>query len=154
MNQDISLINASSAIRAIYDEYAAMLLGYIFEVVKDKNIAEQYLVSVFNELPEHLNDITQPGVNIYHRLQLLARKLLTDFFETIPACNIVNDNLPDLPIRPNKFLDRMSKEELFIFCSVYYSGKRIGTLATELNKPQDEIKKILQQAFAVIRKAT
>jgi len=154
LNQDISLANASLTMQAIYDEYAGMLLGYIFEVVKDKNIAEQYLVAVFTELPRHFNDIAQPGVNIYHRLQLLARKMLAAFFETIPACNITDDGLSNLPVRPNKFLDRMNKEEQFIFCSVHYNGKSISTLANELNKPEEVIKKILQQAFAAIRRTT
>jgi DNA-directed RNA polymerase specialized sigma24 family protein len=152
LNQHIILTNTPAAIQAIYDEYAGMLLGYIYEVVKDKNLAEQYLVSVFNELPQHLSDIARPGTNIYHSLQLLTRKILADFFETIPACNTA-DNASNLPTRPNKFLDRMSKEEQLIFCSVHYRGKSISALAAELNKPEEVIKKLLQQAFAAIRRA-
>ena len=154
MNHNISLTNASLTMQAIYDEYAGMLLGYIFEVVKDKNLAEQYLIAVFNELPRHLNDVAQPGVNTYYRLQLLARKMLAAFFETIPACNNTDDGFSYLPARPNKFLDSMNKEEQLIFCSVHYHRKSISTLATELNKPEEVIKKILQQAFAAIRRTT
>lgn len=152
MNQQISITNTASGTRAIYDEYAGLLLGYIFEVVKDKGIAEQYLVSVFKELPQHLQYVNQPGANTYQRLLLLTRTVLADFFETIPACN-PDDKKSHLPARPNKFLDRMSEEEQFIFCNVHYNGKSISTLALELNKPEQAVKKILQQAFAAIRRA-
>lgn len=151
MNQHISITNPALATRAIYDEYAGLLLGYIFEVVKDKNIAEQYLVAVFKELPQHLHDIILPGANTYQRLLLLARKVLADVFATMPACN-PTDKKALLPARPNKFLERMSEEEQFIFCSVHYNGKSISTLALELNQPEQAIKKILQQAFAAIRR--
>ena len=151
MNQQVSLAGIPTATRAVYDEYAGLLLGYIYEVVKDKTLAEQYLVSVFNELPQHLQQVTQPGLNTYNRLQLIARKVLAGFFETIPAC-IPNDKTY-LPSKPNKYLDKMSEEQQLIFCNVHYSGKSISTLATELNKPEEVIRKILQQAFAAIRRA-
>jgi hypothetical protein len=152
VNQQIALTNLPTATRALYDEYAGMLLGYIYEVVKDRNMAEQYLITVFNELPQHLHDVVKPGVSSYLRLQLIARKMLAGFFETIPACT--PDNAKSLlPSKPNKFLDRMSEEQQLVFCSVHYSGKSISTLAAELDKPEEVIKKILQQAFAAIRRA-
>ncbi|QKJ29735.1 sigma-70 family RNA polymerase sigma factor [Mucilaginibacter mali] len=152
MSQHISITNTASATRAIYDEYAGLLLGYIFEVVKDKNIAEEYLVAVFKELPQHLHDVMQPGTNTYQRLLLLTRKVLADFFATIPACDPA-DKKAHLPAMPNKFLERMSEEEQFIFCNVHYNGKSISALARELNRTEQAIKKILQQAFAAIRRA-
>lgn len=153
MNQKVILTtNYSLAARDIYDQYAGMLLGYIYEVVKDKQMAEEYLISVFNELPRHLHDIVQPGFNTYQRLQLIARKVLAGFFETIPACT-PNERKTYLPAKPNKFLSRMSEEQQLVFCSIHYNGKSIATLAAELNKPVDEIKKLLQQAFTAIRRA-
>jgi DNA-directed RNA polymerase specialized sigma24 family protein len=153
VNQQVTTTSHPTATRAIYDEYAGMLLGYIYEVVKDKGMAEQYLISVFNELPQHLHDIVQPGFNTYHHLQLIARKMLSSFFETIPACAPADPDKKYLPSKPNRFLDKMSEEQQFIFCNVHYSGKSISTLAAELNKTEEAIKKILQQAFAAIRRA-
>lgn len=144
--------NSSSTIRAIYDEYAGLLLGYIYEVVKDKDLAEQYLASVFNELPQHLPEVVQPGGNVYHRLQLLTRKTMADFFATLHVCKSPYNSSMYLPAKPNKFLSRMTEEQQLIFCSVHYHGKSISVLAAELNKPEEEIKKTLQQAFAAIRK--
>lgn len=149
MNQPIISNSGSSATRDIYDQYAGLLYGYIYEVVKDRNTAEQYLLSVFNELPQHLHYVVQPGVNTYYRLQQLARKALNNFFETVadsPAA--VN-----IPARPNKFLSRMSAEQQLVFCNIHYNGKSVSKMAAELDKGEDEIRKILQQAFAAIRRA-
>lgn len=146
------LINNSSVIQALYDEYAGLLLGYIYEVVKDREIAEEYLVSVFNELPYHINEITRPGLNTYHQLQLLTRKVLADYFATIPVCAPTNANKNYLPSTPNKFLSAMTEEEQFIFCSVHYHGKSIRVLAAEINKSEVAVKTILKHAFEVIRR--
>lgn len=153
MNQQIVSANISSAISSLYDEYSGLLYGYIYEVVKDRKIAEQYLVSVFNELPQHLHIILRPGINTYQRLQLLARKTLSAYFETIPSCNTPEDFKKRLHTRPNRFLDRMTEEQQLVFCSVHYSGKSISDLSVEMKKPEDVIRKILQQAFAIIRSA-
>lgn len=152
MNRQIALTNAASATRALYDEYGGLLLGYITEVVKDETIAGQYLISVFNELPQHLPDILKPGVNKYLQLVALARKVLAVFFETIPACKPGDENF-HTPVKPNRFLDRMSQQQRLIFCSVHFNGKSISTLAAELNQTELEIKKTLQQAFAAIRRS-
>lgn len=149
MNQQIISNSGSSATRAIYDQYAGLLYGYIYEVVKDKQIAEQYLLSVFNDLPQHLQDVLQPGVNTYNRLQQMARRSLNSFFETVPDCPPADN----VPARPNKFLSRMNAEQQIVFCNIHYNGKSIGKLAAELDKGEDEIRKILQQAFAAIRRA-
>lgn len=146
------LTNSSSIIHALYDEYAGLLLGYIYEVVKDREIAEEYLVSVFNELPCHLHEITRPGLNTYHQLQLLTRKVLADYFATIPACVPANPEKNYLPSNPNKFLSGMTEEQQLIFCSVHYHGKSICVLAAELNISETAIKKTLKQAFEVIRR--
>ena len=149
----MTITDSPTAIRALYDEYAGMLLGYIYEVVKDKDMAGQYLVTLFNELPQHLTDVLQPGANTYHRLQLVARKILAGFFENIPACEVNPNTNSHLPARPNKFLERMNAEQQFVFCGIHYSGKSIAALAAELNKPEQVIKQLLQQAFAAIRRA-
>lgn len=153
MIQQEVLTNNASATRALYDEYAGLLLGYIYEVVKDRGMAEQYLISVFNEMPGHLHEIKQPGLNTYHQLQLLTRKVLADYFETIPVCKATDPEENYLPSRSNKFLSGMTDEQRLIFCSIHYHGKSIETLAAEMNMPEDVIKKILQQAFTAIRRA-
>lgn len=146
------MTNSSAQTRTLYDEYAPLLLGYIQEVVKDKKLAEQYLIAVFNEVPEHLHELLQPGTNVFLGLQLLTRTILANFFKTIPVCTALDDKRY-LPNRPNKFLTGMTGEQQLIFCSIHYHGKSIPVLAAELNMAEADIKKILQQAFAAIRRA-
>lgn len=153
MTQQDVLTNNASATRALYDEYAGLLLGYIYEVVKDRELAEQYLIAVFNEMPGKLHEIKRPGLNTYHQLQLMTRKVLAGYFETIPVCKPTDAEKTYLPSRPNKFLSGMTDEQRLIFCSIHYHGKSIGALAAELSMPEDVIKKILQQAFVAIRRA-
>ncbi|GAB3931480.1 sigma-70 family RNA polymerase sigma factor [Mucilaginibacter myungsuensis] len=136
----------------IYDQYAGMLYGYIFEVVKDKQLAERYLMMVFNDLPHQLHDLLQPGVNVYHKLQQLTRKHLKDIFgsqQTIIDGTGVNGHIP---ARPNKFLDKMSAEQKHVFCNIHYYGKSVSTVAAEMNSAEEEVRKVLQQAFAAIRR--
>lgn len=147
------MTNSSAQTRTLYDEYAPLLLGYIHEVVKDKKLAEQYLIAVFNEVPQHLHNLLQPGANTFLCLQLLTRKILADVFETIPVCTVTDDHKRYLPERPSKFLTGMTSEQQLIFCSIHYHGKSINVLAAELNMPEEVIKKILQQAFAAIRRS-
>lgn len=147
------VLTNNAATQALYDEYAGVLLGYIYEVVKDHAMAEQYLVSVFNELPGHLHEIIQPGLNTYRQLQLLTRKVLANYFETIPVCKTTDPEKNYLPSTTNKFLLGMTKEQQLIFCSIHYQGKSISVLAAEMKKPEEVIKKLLQQAFTAIRRA-
>lgn len=153
MIQQGVLTNDASVTRALYDEYAGLLFGYIYEVVKDREMAEQYLISVFNEIPRHIHEIKQPGANIYRQLQVITRRVLSGYFENIPVCKTTDPENNYLPSRPSKFLSGMTEEQRLIFCSIHYHGKTISVLAAELQKPEDTIRKILQQAFTVIRRA-
>jgi len=126
-----------------------MLLGYIFEVVKNQSVAEQYLVSVFNDVPNELDEITKPGVNALCRLQMMARKKLTIYFETLD--DGADPRQRNMAISNNKFIALMSAEQQQVFCGVHYQCKTITKLAAELNKPEDTIKKTLKECFTIIR---
>jgi DNA-directed RNA polymerase specialized sigma24 family protein len=123
-----------------------MLLGYFSEVVKDRQLAEQHLVNIFNTIPQHLNEINSNGTNTWCQLQRLAKKQLSGSFVT-------NDNKLGNSVqqRKNKFLDRMTSEQQLVFCSIYYNGKTIQQLAKELNKTTDTIRITLREAFAIIK---
>jgi len=135
------------ATRTIYEQYGAMLLGYIYEVVKDQQLAEQYLAEVFAHLTLELKD-HQPDRNIYLHLQLMARKLLIKHADTS------NNAESYLPVKQNKFLLGMTPEQQTIFCRIYYLGQSTAQVAASLLMDESEIGKILKEAFAAIRKAT
>jgi len=128
-----------------------MLLGYISEVVKDQPLAEQYLISVFNDISDKTDEITGEGVNTWLQLLSLAKSKLIRFFDTMPDCeNEVSDigryNLG------NRF-GKMTSEQKQIFCEIYYHGKNISQLSQQLNKSEESIRKILKEAFIILRRS-
>jgi DNA-directed RNA polymerase specialized sigma24 family protein len=136
-------------VQDIYNRYAGMLLGYIYDVVKDRALAEQYLADTFAAVALIADDLKKPGENIYRKLQLIARSKLTAYFNTLEQCDVKET----VNHRPNKFLNGMSERQLQVFCGVHYHGKNIATIAAELKKPEDVVKKLLKEAFLIIRKS-
>lgn len=149
MSQSVISNNYILNTRSVYDKYAGMLLGYIYEVVKDKQLAEQYLVSVFSQLPEHFTEHQLNSSNIYIRLQLFARKLIANNRQLQQNGSVVTEQLPQ---RQNKYLQQMESLERNVFCSVYFDGKSISEVAIEMGREEQEIRKILQQSFKAIRR--
>jgi len=136
----------------LYNSYGSMLLGYLFEATKSKPIAEQYLVDVFNGLQfTDIQAITKPGVNTFCQLQVIARKKLTSFLETVVECADPAAKPKTLPEQSNKFTDLMGPEQRQVFCGIHYQGKSTSTLAAELNKTEEAIRQILKESFNVIR---
>jgi hypothetical protein len=45
----------------------------------------------------------------------------------------------------------MTLEQLHVFCGLHYHGKNTITLAAELGKSEDDIRKILKESFTLIR---
>ena len=64
------------SIRSLYDRHAGMLLGYIFEVVKDLKLAGEYLIKVFCDLSIRFKDVNPTGISGWPQLQQFAREKL------------------------------------------------------------------------------
>jgi hypothetical protein len=140
-----------SSVQNLYNSYAAMLLGYIFEVVKSRSVAEQYLVAVFNDVQDQVEEFYKPGVNAFCRLQLMARKKLAGYFETVDDCSTEQAMQKNQFIGHNKFIKQMSADQQLVFCGAHWHGKSIAKLAVELGKPEGDIRKILKECFTIIR---
>ena len=122
-------------------------MGYIVEAVKNRDIAEQHLIAVFNDVQNELDEFAKPGVNVFCRLQLMARKKLVSFFESSAE--------PAPPKKSNnKYIAQMNREQQIVFYGVHLQGKTITRLATELNKPDEAIRKILKECFTIIRSSS
>lgn len=145
--------NRSLSVNGLYNNYAAMLLGYIFEAVKNRAIAEQYLIAVFNDVPNELDEFTKPGVNAFCRLQQMARKKLVPFFEAGDGC-VQENTLQKGTATGNKYTAQMNHEQQLVFCGLHWQGKTIARVATELNKPEEAVKKILKECFTIIRNSS
>ena len=149
-NDHAVLQTKPTSIYSLYDDYAAMLLGYIYEVVKDKKVAEDYLVRTFSSIAQKFNNINWGDSNPWCQLQRLARIELADYrkvaetYETVEATSIY---------LPNKYLNQMTDEQKLVFCNVYYNRKTTLQLAAEINKSEESVKKLLKEAFVMIRRS-
>lgn len=109
----------------LYDNYGGMLLGYISQVVKDKGVAEEYLLKTFNTIAKQFKYTNWDENNNWLQLLSFARAELTPFHETLKKCggrafagtgNITIDT----------YLDEMTDEQKDVFCSIYYNKKTIA----------------------------
>lgn len=140
------------SIRSLYDRHAGMLLGYIFEVVKDRKLAEEYLVKVFCDLSIQFNDVNWNGVSAWPRLQKFTREKLWSSAD-IPGYASLGSGVK-IPGSPDHDLKQLSEEQRQVFCDVYYHGKTIAAIAETLNKTEDLTRKTLKEAFAIMRKGS
>lgn len=142
-----------SSVNNLYNNYAGMLLGYLFEVVKNRSVAEQYLILVFNDVPNEIEEFYKPGVNAFCRLQLMARKKLADFFENTEDHSTYNAVQNNVFIVKNKFIKEMTPDQQLVFCGAHWHGKTISKIAAEMEKPEDAVRKLLKECFTIIRVA-
>jgi DNA-directed RNA polymerase specialized sigma24 family protein len=143
-------INQQQGMLILYDKYAAMLLGYIYEIVKDHELAEQYMVRVFKSISDKYLEVKK-AKNTWCKLQQLAKNILVDFCKTEQGIETLT--IPNASVTHNKLIDQMNNEQRIIFCAIYYQGKTTAQLVVKLNKSELTIRKTLKEAFAIIRKS-
>lgn len=152
MNQKALIGNKPENVRSLYDRHAGMLLGYIFGVVKDRKLADKYLVQLFCDLSQHFHEIDWESNNNWCLLQRFAKEKLAAF----TFADKVNETqeTADLNMHDsgNKYLAKLTDEQKLVFCEVYYRGKTVAAISEELKKTEDLIRKTLKEAFAIIRK--
>ncbi|MDT3404865.1 RNA polymerase sigma factor [Mucilaginibacter terrae] len=133
--------------RALYYRYSSWLLGYLIELVKDKDIAEQYLVDIFKEVPKHLEDFDGPDTLRWKNLRKLAQSKLRG----VRVRNTNKDIMSSERIKFDGFVSNLTIEQQIVFCGVYYYQKSTSTLAQELNIADTDVKRLLKEAFTMIK---
>lgn len=152
INQQALIENKPESLRNLYDRHGGMLLGYIFGIVKDRKLAEEYLVQLFCDLSQHFNEIKWDGTSNWCLLQRFAKEKLSGFIHTARECEAPAGDDLIKHSHGNKYLEQLTDEQQLVFCDVYYHGKTIAAISIELNKTEDLIRKILKEAFAIIRR--
>ena len=137
--------NKTGAIRDLYDRYAGMLLGYIYEVVNDRKTAEEYLIKVFADVSTHYNEQNLQEINKWFQLRNFARERLALYNGRLRVGNAKIGSA---------YLGLLNDEQKIVFCDTYYHGKSVETIALELKQTEDSIRKTLKEAFCVIRKSS
>jgi len=136
--------------RGLYDRYAGMLLGYIFEIVKDSKLAEDCLVRIFCELSAEFGAENAGGPQNWSQLQRFARGKLGPL--PVVSAKVARGDLA-LRRSDDLYLAALSAEQKQVFLEIYYHGKTVAMLAAELNKTEEFIRKTLKEAFAILRKS-
>jgi hypothetical protein len=142
--------NVPAGVRSLYDRHANMLLGYIFEVVKDRKLAEEYMVKIFCDISLHFNTINWNGTSSWCQLQRFAKGKLSGFNATVKLGDTQGSAMS--VNRKHKYFSLLTDLQERIFCDVYYHGKTIEVIANELNQTEDLIRRSLKEAFAIMRK--
>jgi len=139
--------NEVLATRALYYRYSSWLLGYLIEVVKDYTIAEQYLVEVFKEVPNRLDEFSGPQNQHWKILRKLAQSKLRG----VRVRDLKDDATSPERLKFDGFVSNLTIEQQIVFCGVYYYQKSTETLAAELNMADADIKRMLKEAFIMIK---
>jgi DNA-directed RNA polymerase specialized sigma24 family protein len=142
--QQITPLDAPQYVITLYDRYAGMLLGYIYEIVKDRQLAEDYTADVFARIAHNGNHL--PADSVWLQLKNAAKTRLAPFYQSVAACDDYS-----AAYMHNNHVVRMSSEQRNVFCAVYYHNKTTAQLAAQFNKPESEIRKTLKEAFAFIK---
>lgn len=137
--------------RALYYRYSSWLLGYLMEVVKDYEEAEQYLLDIFKEVPYRLHEFTGADSKPWLCLQDMAKAKLKGITEGLRVNKPKNKIGSHERLRFDTFVSAMTTEQQIVFCGVYYYQKGTDVLAQELNKTDQEVKRILREAFIMIK---
>lgn len=147
----VTLEHPAQSIRYLYDQHGGMLLGYIFEVVKDRKIAEDYLVKIFSALSLRDQLPEQEQVINWCSLLKFAKSKLRLFHAMNP--NEVAPFQAEVALvrAANTYLDRLNEMQRMVFCGVYHHGKTISALAATLNTTEDLTRKTLKEAFLIMR---
>jgi hypothetical protein len=147
IEQPQNIIAPNNAVYALYQRYGALLLGYITEVVKDKNLAEQYLIAVFKEVMGKADDFTL-AESCWVKLQQQAKKVLSTFNQSVQANGVTTNTSSSVS---NSYLNLMERDQYQVFCGLHYQQKTVAVLAKELNKTEESIKQLLRSALTIIR---
>lgn len=141
-----------SQIQELYNKYASMLFGYINEVVKDPQLAEDHLVKIFCNISNQFDKTNWDEINSWRQLHQFAKNKIAGFSE-IPKINGSARASKDRfkPDSGGKYAARLSEDQQKVFCYSYHHGKTLDAISRELNKPVDSIRRLLKEAFIIIR---
>lgn len=148
--EEMLTANNSRQLQDLYNNYGDMLYGYIFEVVKDRKLAETYLLKVFANISRQTESQNQEEINSWAQVFRYTKDQLQHFNN--PAEDKLSHQSETVSYKElHPSLTVLNDEERKIFCDSYYYGKTIDAISIELNQSEALIRKTLRQAFITIR---
>ena len=151
-NDHQHFIETTASVRNLYERYAGMLLGYILEVVKDRKLAEEYMVKFFSEISLTFDPDDWNGHNHWCKLQKLARYKIALYTEKPKNVELYmyNDTIHSAK---DDFFAQLTDKQRQVFYAIYYCRKPVAEISTDLNITEDLTRKTLKEAFAIMKQS-
>ncbi|WP_442588912.1 hypothetical protein ACSBL2_23030 [Pedobacter sp. AW31-3R] len=149
IDRQTSIQKQPVTIHSLYESYGGMLLGYIFEIVKDRKVADECLVKIFSDVALHFATMDWDNGSNWMKLQRFAKERLSTFMDN--PTQIESSAAGIVKQASNEYFERLNDAQKTVFCNVYYKNKKIDEISIELNKQEDSIRKTLKEAFAIMR---
>jgi len=136
LEQERKKIRHNPDLRAIYNQYSGMLLGYLTEIVKDNRKAEDHLVNIFYEISKLPLQQIQQLFN-WNRLRRFALRQLPPQNTILSGNGVVHTIL--------------SNEQQYVFDSIYYNNLSLTEIAERTGQSEETVRKILKEAFNLMK---
>jgi RNA polymerase sigma-70 factor, ECF subfamily len=165
----IGLQNKSeAAFSVLYDDYAVVLFGIAFKIVKNKTTAEELLQDVFVKIWKHIDTYDATKGTLFTWMLNITRNTCKDYFRTKKyhyQTLIVQEELADIP---SKYLPQSNSYEVEswemqqltqklapkyreIIDLVYIYGYSQEQVAEQLNIPLGTVKTRSREALRQLR---
>src|SRR5206468_8579242 len=103
-------------------------------------------------VPVYIEEYFSSERSIWVQLQSLAKIKLTSFFESKQDCKIVEQEIRYSPdSRIGNRLAQMTPLQRNVFCGLYYHNRSVAALAQELKQTEESIKRLIKEAFSIIK---
>ncbi len=139
------------ATRDVYNRYSGMMLGYLVDIVKDRQLAENYLVEIFSDFQSGVNSQFVSEQSLWTQLQQLAKSKLLSFIHSKHDCRAFEEDIHSKWTKIGSQLATLTAKQRAVFCGMYYHQKPAKVIAGEINESEEKVKQILKEVFIVIR---
>ncbi|WP_443939271.1 hypothetical protein [Pedobacter sp. MW01-1-1] len=134
-------------LKHLYDQYGGMVMGYMFGVVKERNLAQEYLIQFFSEISTDFFDAKLTSAQVWCALYKLAKSYLS-----MVLVKGIGNEAAGTAI-PVQGLQDLSSGHRAVFHSVYNGEMAITELSDAQSTHPDEVKKMMRETFITMRNA-
>jgi len=140
-------IGVGPAIDFLYDNYSAMLYGYVLQFIPDRQEAEKMLVLIFGDLSARLPEACTSPLSVYCWMQVEARKVILAYRQA--SVNGQATSSGDTYYLT--LLQHASDQQKRVFSELFLKGRDKEELAGEMQITVQDINRLLKESLLVMR---
>jgi RNA polymerase sigma factor (sigma-70 family) len=156
------------AVEYLYDKYSGALLGVIYRILSDKDIAEEVFHDAFVKICQKINQYDTERGRLYTWMANLCRNAaidrtrgkefsqgsktdrMDDFVYTAERFGTESDQTDNIGIK--ELLIGLEENQRFVLEKIYFLGYSHSEVAKEFNLPLGTVKTRLRSALQHLRK--